>query len=86
VLRHAPGADARVEVAYRPAALDLRIVNGPPNRPPPATSRPGHGLVGMRERAAMLGGELTAEPQPDGGYAVTATLPLTEPLTDGGHP
>jgi signal transduction histidine kinase len=32
----------------------------------------------MRERAAMLGGELTAEPRPDGGYAVTAVLPTTD--------
>jgi hypothetical protein len=43
-------------------------------RPPPA--RPGHGILGMRERAAMLGGTLTAGPTPDGGYLVEAVLPL----------
>ncbi|WP_431047663.1 sensor histidine kinase [Streptomyces sp. P1-3] len=36
----------------------------------------GHGLLGMRERTAMLGGEFAAGPTPDGGYEVVATLPL----------
>lgn len=38
---------------------------------------PGHGLVGMRERVALLGGSLTSGPADDGGYAVWATLPLS---------
>jgi signal transduction histidine kinase len=37
----------------------------------------GHGLVGMRERVALFGGELTAAPRPEGGFAVHATLSLT---------
>jgi len=37
---------------------------------------PGLGVLGMRERAAMLGGDLTAGPTADGGYAVAAVLPL----------
>ncbi|MGW4898643.1 ATP-binding protein, partial [Kitasatospora sp. NPDC004240] len=46
----------------------------------------GHGLVGMRERAAMLGGELLAGPAPDGGYEVAAELPVPpgEPAHEGG--
>ncbi|WP_449062962.1 sensor histidine kinase [Planomonospora algeriensis] len=77
VLRHAPGADTRIEIIYRPACLDLRVTNGPPLNPPPASSSgPGHGLLGMRERIAMLGGQLTAGPRADGGYAVTARLPI----------
>jgi signal transduction histidine kinase len=40
------------------------------------STRPGHGIVGMRERVALLGGQLTAEPRPLGGFEVTARLPL----------
>ena len=38
---------------------------------------PGHGIAGMRERAAVVGGTLHAGPDKDGGFAVAATLPLT---------
>ena len=38
----------------------------------------GHGLAGMRERAALFGGELTAAPCPAGGFTVRARLPLAE--------
>jgi signal transduction histidine kinase len=82
VLRHANGSDVRVEVVYRPAALELRVRNGPPPVPPAPSPGAGHGLPGMRERAAMLGGELAAGPDPDGGYAVAAVLPAGE---DGGR-
>ena len=77
-VRHAPGSPVRVELGYRPAELALRVVNGPARSQPAPSPGPGHGVVGMRERAAMLGGELTAEPRPDGGYAVTAVLPTTD--------
>ena len=76
-VRHAPGSQVRVELGYRPAELVLRVVNGPARSQPVSSEAPGHGVLGMRERAAMLGGELTAEPRPDGGYAVTAVLPIT---------
>ncbi|MFE9449003.1 sensor histidine kinase [Streptomyces sp. NPDC006739] len=76
-LRHAPGASARVEIGYVLGGLGLRIVNGPP--PAPALVKPspgaGHGITGMRERVSMLGGEMTAGPQEDGGYEVTVFLP-----------
>jgi signal transduction histidine kinase len=77
-LRHAPGAEVTVEVGFEPDRLRLRVHNDPPpaggERPPPAP--PGHGIVGMRERAAMLGGTLAAGPTSDGGYVVEAALPL----------
>ena len=77
-LRHAPGARATVEVRYEPDRLWLRVENQAPpgrhDRPHPATR--GQGLIGMRERAAMLGGQLAAGPTPEGGYLVEAVLPL----------
>ncbi|MDH2430742.1 sensor histidine kinase [Sphaerisporangium sp. TRM90804] len=76
VMRHAPGADVRVELAYTPDGLEVRVRNGPAPAAVAAASSPGHGLLGMRERAAMLGGRLDAGPGDDGGYAVTARLPL----------
>ncbi|MEU9859774.1 sensor histidine kinase [Streptomyces sp. NPDC047971] len=84
-MRHAPGARVRVETGYHAAGLTLRITNSAPTRRTgPAAAPlagPGHGLLGMRERTAMLGGELTTGPTPDGGFEVTATLPI-EPCED----
>jgi signal transduction histidine kinase len=79
--RHAPGAPVRVTVARDPTALRLDVVNGPPVLPaevPARGSRPGHGIAGMRERVAILGGSISAEPNAVGGFAVSAVLPLTE--------
>jgi signal transduction histidine kinase len=62
-----------VRVAYDVEALDVTVTNG---RRPEAGSKPsgGHGLIGMRERAASLDGELTAEPVDDQ-FVVHARLP-----------
>jgi signal transduction histidine kinase len=77
-LRHAPGARARVELGYVLGGLGLRVVNTPPPGPVPAGASPGagHGLTGMRERVAMLDGEMTAGPTDDGGYEVAVFLPV----------
>nr|WP_202540180.1 histidine kinase [Streptomyces sp. SID4937] len=75
-LRHAPGATARVEIAYVLGGLGLRIVNGPARglvKPSPGA---GHGITGMRERVAMLNGEMTAATTEDGGYEVAVFLPV----------
>lgn len=79
VLRHAPGARARVEVGYHSASVTVRVTNTAPDSPGRPTSGVGHGLLGMRERTAMLGGDLTHGRTPGGGYEVVATLPLEDP-------
>jgi len=45
-------------------------------RQPGENGQHGHGLAGMRERVALLGGQLRAGPEPDGGFAVRAILPM----------
>ncbi|MFF5023880.1 sensor histidine kinase [Streptomyces collinus] len=84
-LRHAPGADARVEIGYVLGGLGLRIVNGPPPAPHLVKPSPGagHGVTGMRERVSMLGGEMTAGPAADGGHEVTVFLPVPAGATAG---
>ncbi|GAA4683518.1 sensor histidine kinase [Phytohabitans rumicis] len=77
--RHAPGAAVRVEIRPWTSDLSLRIHNGPATQPA-ADAEPGegHGLAGMRERVGLLGGELTAGPTADGGFAVAARLPYDD--------
>jgi signal transduction histidine kinase len=82
VLRHAPGASASVEVDYVPYGLRVEVVNSRPLHVAPESPGAGHGLLGMRERAAMLGGALSAHALPDGGYQVSAFLPVA-PRADG---
>jgi signal transduction histidine kinase len=79
VLRHAPGAEARVEVSYVLGGLGLRVVNGEPSRLAKASPGAGHGLLGMRERVQMLGGELTTNVTEDGGYEVAVFVPASPP-------
>ena len=74
-LRHAPGSRVRVEVAHGPDGLRLAVTNSRPRRPVPPSPGAGHGLLGMRERAAMLGGRVTTAAAPDGGFSVAAFLP-----------
>jgi signal transduction histidine kinase len=74
--RHAPGAAVDVELHYTAAALRLRVRdNGPGPRLAPGSA--GHGLLGMRERAAAVGGELHTGTASGGGFVVEAVLPAT---------
>ncbi|MEU7430373.1 histidine kinase [Streptomyces sioyaensis] len=75
-LRHSPGAEARVEISYVLGGLGLRIVNGPPSRLAKPSPGAGHGVLGMRERVQMLGGEMTADHTEDGGFEVAAFIPV----------
>ena len=72
--RHAPGAAVDVELHHTGDALAVRIRDNGPG-PPPAVPDGGHGLAGMRERAAAVGGELRTGAAPGGGFLVTARLP-----------
>jgi signal transduction histidine kinase len=73
-LRHAGPASARVVVRYDAGRLDLEVTDTGRSRSQGRGE--GHGLLGMRERVALYGGQLEAGPQPGGGYSVHARLPL----------
>jgi len=72
--RHAPGAAVDVELHHTGHALAVRIRDNGPG-PPLASPDGGHGLAGMRERAAAVGGELRTGEAPGGGFLVIAKLP-----------
>jgi signal transduction histidine kinase len=74
VVKHAAGAPTKVTLGYRPEALELTIADAGAG-PPAAASPGGHGLVGMRERAALFGGTLSAGPRDGRGFEVRASLP-----------
>ena len=77
-LKHAGPARARTVVRYRDSDLEIEVTDNGRGGSDGREEAPGHGqgLVGMRERAALFGGELRAGPRPGGGYSVTARLPL----------
>jgi signal transduction histidine kinase len=76
VLRHAPGTAARVLVAYEPRGVRVTIENDGNVGSDGPSEGSGYGIVGMRERASALGGELDAGPLPEGGFYVHAFLPF----------
>jgi signal transduction histidine kinase len=82
VLRHAEARRACVDLVFEDEALVVRVADD--GRGPAAAGKGGpdgggggQGLVGMRERVAVLGGRLEVGPAPGGGFAVDARLPLT---------
>jgi signal transduction histidine kinase len=77
-LRHADGAAARVAIRYRGEQLELEVANDArgTRRPPPHAGG-GRGLIGIRERVALFGGDLEAGPLAGGGFAVRCRFPLT---------
>jgi len=77
VLRHSPGATASVSVAYEQRRLVVTIEDDGTGTPGEfAEEGSGYGIVGMRERAHAVGGELEAGPRLDRGYCVHASLPF----------
>jgi signal transduction histidine kinase len=85
VIKHAGRAHTKVIVGFRPDGLELRITDTGGGRLPAPLAEAGgpvgggHGVIGMRERAALFGGTLTAVPGIDRGFEVTAVLPYSDP-------
>jgi signal transduction histidine kinase len=82
VVKHAGGARTTVTIEYRPRSLELTIVDEGEGAARNGSAGPGgHGLVGMRERAALFGGTLDAGPRDGRGFEVRASLPYSEERT-----
>ncbi|GGQ61386.1 sensor histidine kinase [Streptomyces flaveolus] len=82
VLKHAPGAHAAVELAYRAGEVTVSVTDdgsGDARREgvdsDTIPERGGHGLIGMRERAKLYGGTIAVGPRSEGGFGVRLTLP-----------
>lgn len=96
VLKHAPGSSVDVRLEYEPELIRVTIADAGPHGIPPQRSRTprsaaaqatdhsgaGVGLTGMRERAALYGGELSAGRKADGGFEVSLTLPIDAAALD----
>jgi len=76
VARHAGPATAIVRVCYAERDLAVQVDDDGSGPPPGTPAGNGRGIIGMRERAAALGGELQAGARPGGGFRVRARLPL----------
>jgi signal transduction histidine kinase len=77
-LKHAGASRAKVSIRYGPHSLELEVTDDGRGRSErgPSDEEGGRGLIGMRERVALFGGELSAGPMPEGGFRVLARLPL----------
>jgi signal transduction histidine kinase len=83
VLKHAGPARADVTIGCAQETVTIEVTDNGTAAPAPLATAGGHGLAGMRERAAVFGGELRAGPRPGGGFAVLARLPLGGGLPPG---
>ena len=73
-LKHSDPTNVTVTLGFRDARLELEVVDD--GTPTLGAATTGQGIVGMRERVALLGGELETGPREDGGFRVAARLPL----------
>jgi signal transduction histidine kinase len=78
VMKHAGPAKARIVLRRTTDTLSIVVENGPPTGPHESMGGTGLGLIGLRERAALFGGTLTAGPSGAGGWSLAATLPLAD--------
>jgi signal transduction histidine kinase len=75
-LRHAHASEAQISIKYSPRSIALEVADNGVGPSENGSISAGHGLDGMRERAALFGGTLTAGPNPGRGYRVRAELPV----------
>jgi signal transduction histidine kinase len=78
-LKHAPHTNVEASVRSTDDCLEIGIINDGDTTPQGAGEHVGHGLLGMRERVALYGGELVTGPRGSGGFAVHARIPLEAP-------
>ena len=79
VVKHAGPARAQVTIGYRDQEVMVEVIDDGRGAVTPAgdgRAGTGHGLIGMRERVAVFGGDLEVGPRPGGGFRVAARLPL----------
>jgi len=77
MVRHSAAHHGSITTARRGSTAEIEVTDD--GRPPPASSKPGSGLRGLRERLERAGGRLEAGPQVDGGYRLVATIPVIGP-------
>ena len=77
VLKHAGAARATVRLDYDDDALEVHVADDGTHATQGRTAQNGHGLIGIHERVAVVGGRVEAGPVPDGGFAITAWLPYS---------
>jgi signal transduction histidine kinase len=75
-LKHAHARDADVTVRYRPDELEIEVRDN--GRGSSKSDGLGHGLVGVRERVKIYGGEMTASTAPEGGFVLSTRLPIID--------
>jgi signal transduction histidine kinase len=76
VVRHAHTGQCQVSIGQQDGQLSIEVTDSGRGG---TTAGTGYGITGMRERAALLGGDFSAGPRPDGGFRVTARLPVPAP-------
>jgi signal transduction histidine kinase len=79
VLKHAGAARAQVVIGYGDKEITIEVTDDGPNAAPKALVDrldTGHGLIGLRERVALFGGDFEVGQQPGGGFRVAARLPF----------
>jgi signal transduction histidine kinase len=75
-LKHAPGSPVRVRLARCRSGVAIEVRNGPAAVRSAAAVAGGHGLIGLRERVSLFGGNLEARPSEDGGFVLAANIPI----------